>query len=280
MALEDSLKEFSKKPLGYKAAVFVGIYAVFGFFYWQFMYSGLSDDLGNLRVVGKRIQDEHTKLKKRESDYKTLVKRNEKLKEQLQQNRVSLPSTAELPSFFVHLQKQAASSGVSIHRWGRGKEIPVSFYVKVPVNITIGGTYYQILQYFSLLSQTDRIITVENLRIGGATVRNDETLLSASFQASTFRLAGDGLDDQLFPGDDAKKKTGKKDKKKRSRAEAAKDKVNTANRKREKDVADRMGEPTAKGDGDTAAKPAPDSGGDKTKKGVNRLKNPGAGGIQ
>ncbi len=267
MAANDALADFAKKPIGFKIAVFLGVYAVLGFLYWQLYYSGMSDKVAELEVTGNRLQQEHQKLRTRETKYKKLVKQNEQLKEQLLKNRVSLPTSSELPSFYVHLQKQAAASGVTIVKWGRGREVPVSFYVKVPVGISVSGTYYQILQYFKLLSQTDRIITIENLKIGGAKIRNDETVLSASFQASTFRLAGDGGDAELFPGDDAGKK--KADKKKKS-------KVGDARAKREKDVADRMGEKSAEGDKKPTT-PAPKAGGDNSKKGVNRLKNPGAG---
>jgi len=213
MSLNDTLKDFSKKPLGFRLGVIAGAYAVVGLLYWQFYYSGMSDELGQLKATNTQLKQKHQKLKAREAEYKELVKQNEELKEQLIKNRVSLPTTAELPSFFVHLQKQAAASGASIRKWKRAKEKRVGFYVQVPVSITLSGTYHQILHYFKLLSQTDRIITVENLKLGGAARRNDETVLSASFTASTFRMA-DGTSDALFQGDDGGDDEDKKDAKK------------------------------------------------------------------
>lgn len=227
--LNDSLRAFAKRPLGYKVAVFIGGMAVVGGLYYQLRYSGLSDELDEATQLNQVTQQRNAELKQREVQYRELVKQNDALKETLQQNRLSLPTTAELPSFFVHLQKQAAASGANILQWSRKNEVPFgNSFVKVPVSMSISGTFYQINRYFHLLSQTDRIITVESLSLGGAAQRGDETILRATFQASTFRLAGQGVDDlykSAEPEVDGKKPE-------KSKAEQ----IREARRKRERDV--------------------------------------------
>lgn len=269
MALNDALRDFSKKPLGFRIGVMAAGVGVIALLYWQLFYSDMSDELKGLKATNAKLQQKHKKLIDREKEYKKLVKQNEQLKEQLIKNRVSLPTSSELPSFFVHLQKQAAQSGASIRKWSRAREVPVGFYVKVPVSISISGTYHQILHYFKLLAQTDRIITVENLKLGGATRRNDETVLTASFAASTFRVADAAGDNALFGGPEKEADKGKK----------KSSKVGDARKKREADVAKRLGEKPSAKEATDAAKAANKAVNDKTDKGVNRMTNPGAGGV-
>jgi Tfp pilus assembly protein PilO len=251
--------------MGQKVAFFAAGIAVVVLLYYQLYYSSLSDELDNLKNQNTQLTQQNKQLQDRERKYKELVKKNDDLKEQLIKNRISLPTSAELPAFFVHLQKQAASSGVSINRWSRRREIPIGkSYVKVPVGMTITGTYYQILHYFKLLSETDRIITVESLSLGGAKVRADETVLRASFTASTFRLPGDGSDD-LFQGEPEDEAA---DKPAGSLKDRAKQKVEAARDKREQDVAERSGE-TIEGSGGDEGKPS--GSGDAQQDGVNRI---------
>jgi hypothetical protein len=67
--------------------------------------------------------------------------------------------------------------------------VPVETYFKVPVHLEIAGDFYQINNYFKLLSETARIITIENLFIGDPKRVGDRVQLTAKFTASTFRAA-------------------------------------------------------------------------------------------
>ena len=265
-SLNDSLRSFAKKPLGFKVGVFAAGIVVVALLYYQLYYSSLSDEFDSLKVQNTQLTTQHKQLQDRERKYKKLIKTNDELKEQLVKNAVSLPTSSELPAFFVHLQKQAASSGVAIGRWNRKREIPVGgSYVKVPVGMTITGTYYQILHYFKLLSETDRIITIESLSLGGAKLRADETILNASFTASTFRQPGDGTDD-LFQGDPEEEAVAPKG---NSLKDRAVDKVKAAGDAREKraaDLAEQAGETLPEGGDD---KPA--AGGNPSNNGVKAI---------
>ena len=62
-------------------------------------------------------------------------------------------------------------------------------FVKVPVAMKITGTFYEINEYFKLLYETPRIITVEALDVSQPKLTGDQIMLTASFRASTFRQA-------------------------------------------------------------------------------------------
>jgi Tfp pilus assembly protein PilO len=184
---KDFLGELARKPLQVKLGVLGGVLAVLGVLYWQFFYSSLADEQRELSVQRTKLVKQEKTLKDREKEWIELLQKKELLDAQLKKNQVSLPASSELPAFFVHLQKQAAAAGVTVVRWERLKEKDVETFVRVPVSIKLTGTFYQINNYFRLLSQTDRIISVVSLKLKDGKQKNDEIILSGEFEAVTYR---------------------------------------------------------------------------------------------
>lgn len=189
MAQGDALERLSKQPRGKKIVMLVAVVAAFGLGYWFFFYADMATEeraiLGSITRDKKKAEELRDKRKK----YDDLLKKKREIEGELAQNAVRLPSSAELPAFFVHLQAQATAANVRLAKWTRADEVMVETYVKVPVAVEVRGSFHQILEYFKLLYETPRIITVEDLTIGDGKVEGDRLMLSAKFQASTFREA-------------------------------------------------------------------------------------------
>ena len=255
----DFISNLARRSPAYKATVLIGVAGVLGFLYWQFPYSTLKDDQKRLQAQRVDLVKKVEALHERESKYNEMLQQKEALDQQLAKNALVLPSSSELPAFFLHLQKQAGASQVTLRSWKRLKELPVETYVKVPVAIEVSGTFYQITNYFKLLYDTDRIITVEKLHIGDPVIRNDEVILTATFNAATFRQKDLPPDTSL----DEDKPAG-----------AAGGKVGQATRDREKKVEEKSGEEDRSGGAGAAPAALPESA---PKAGIEHLTNPGAG---
>lgn len=183
------LEKLAKAPPKTKAAVLAGALAFFGLVYWYMFYSELSAEKTAMAASSVKLKKQVDDLRKKKTEYDELVKTKKAVEEELRKNAVKLPSSAELPAFFVHLQTQANAANVRLVKWARESEVLVETYVKVPVSMEVRGTFYQILEYYKLLYETPRIITVEELTIGDAKKENDNLVLTAKFKASTFREA-------------------------------------------------------------------------------------------
>jgi Tfp pilus assembly protein PilO len=194
----DFVKELSRKPPATKAAILIGILAVLGFLYYQFIYTGLKEEQQKANVAKTKATNEKAELSRKKAEMPELEKRAAELQATIAANERALPTESELPSFFDHLQKKAGEAGVNIRKWDRQKEQELGEFAKVPVSMEITGTFPQILKYFSLLSpryhaapeqaeSAERLVTIEKLTLGGPKVRNDDLLLTATFTASTFR---------------------------------------------------------------------------------------------
>jgi Tfp pilus assembly protein PilO len=183
------VEKFSRLPTPQKVAVFVGIGAVLAGLYWYLFYSDMSEQLTQQQAAARKLAQEETRLKERKKQYRELLDKKEQIEKTLATNAISLPASSELPSFFVSLQAQAIAANVQLIKWTRLDEVPVETYVKVPVSMEVRGDFYQVMNYFKLLHETRRIITVEDLFVGEGKREGSRYLLTARFTASTFRQA-------------------------------------------------------------------------------------------
>jgi type IV pilus assembly protein PilO len=194
----DFVKELSRKPPATKAAILIAIMTVFGFLYYQFIYTGLKEDEQKANVAKTRASNEKDELTRKKAEMPELERRAAELQATIAANERALPTESELPSFFDHLQKKAGEAGVNIRKWDRQKEQELGDYAKVPVAMEVTGTFPQILKYFSVLSpryhaapeqadNSERLVTIEKLKLGSPKINNNEIMLTATFTASTFR---------------------------------------------------------------------------------------------
>jgi Tfp pilus assembly protein PilO len=183
------MEKFAAQPTQNKIAIFVGIGALLGFLYWYLYYGDLNDQLTMQKQESTRLAKEDEQLRDRKKKYRELIEKKEAVEKALQTNAVSLPASSELPSFFVSLQSQAITANVQLIKWTRLDEQPIETYVKVPVGMEVRGDFQQIMNYFKLLHETRRIITVEDLIIGDGKREGTRYLVNAKFTASTFRQA-------------------------------------------------------------------------------------------
>ncbi len=172
-----------------KGAILGGVLLLLGGLYYYLIYSDMSSDYDTASAAKGRLLEDERRLIKRQSDYQELVKEKKEVDERLQKNAIKLPEASEVPAVFQHLDSQAATANVRVLSRTVEKEIPVETYIKVPVHMEVAGTFWQINQYFKLLSETKRIITIENLNISGGQRVGDHLELTAKFTASTFRQA-------------------------------------------------------------------------------------------
>ena len=66
-------------------------------------------------------------------------------------------------------------------RWQPDRELPIDTYVKGSVGFEIRGEFHQILQFFRLIGETKRVITIENLHLGDGVMTGGRMVLTAKF---------------------------------------------------------------------------------------------------
>jgi Tfp pilus assembly protein PilO len=234
MASTGVIAEFGKKPPAVKVAIFVAIGLVLAGLYWQLVYSKLRKDIQAEEANATALADDEKKLQKDEKEYKDLKAKQDALEALIKENDSALPTAAQLPAFFDMLNRKVGEASVEVRRWERLSEVQVDDQIfKVPVQIELQGSFYELKKFFYLLykmnqnerdepaepstdptavpaeeiEERDRILTIEDLRIGDPQVKNNELTLVATFRASTFRK--EEPEPAAVPADDKKKDTKK-----------------------------------------------------------------------
>jgi type IV pilus assembly protein PilO len=197
-----ALEDFARRPTNYKVGVFGGVLLAFGALYYQFAYKPLSEEVTTARADSEQMAAQRVKLGKDKDDFRELQAKMVTLKRIIDENQKALPTGAELPAFFETLIRKVNEAGVEISKWESKPDVPVDPFVKVPVEIELTGTFFQLKRFFASLVQRgvtgrpgedeerERIVTIENLQLTSPTVRNREVVLTAKFTASTFRQEG------------------------------------------------------------------------------------------
>jgi type IV pilus assembly protein PilO len=204
-----ALDNFARKSTNYKVAVFAVIGVVLGGLYYQFVFKKHRSARDEARDNNGTLLSRSQKLDRDAKEYQKLLARSDELNRQIEENQKALPTEAELPAFFDTLGRKVGEAGVEVKRWDYLKEVPVESFTKVPIEIEITGSYYQLKRFFASLVQKgtdaaepsttpeetpvgttperERIVTIENLSLFDPRVRNRELVMTAKFIASTFR---------------------------------------------------------------------------------------------
>jgi type IV pilus assembly protein PilO len=165
--------------------------------YYYFFYGDMLDEQVQLEKDRERLTKEKHDYEKRKSEY--LAFRNEVnalLEEQKELLRV-LPKKDDIEQFIENIQAQIELSGLSKVSSIREAAVPVEMYVKIPIRMSLAGTYHQIDHFFKQVGELKRIVNIEDLALepaaASAAMALDQTNhLKANFVATTFQFVDKG----------------------------------------------------------------------------------------
>lgn len=163
--------------------------------YWYFWYSDMQDQMTDLVHQSQKLDKEKAEYERRKHEY--LAFRNEVnglLEEQKELLRV-LPKSDDIEQFIENVQAQVELAGLTKVSSIRDAEQPVEMYVKIPIRMSLVGSYHQINHFFKNVGELKRIVNIEDLTMvptEGSGSLTAPTLLKASFVATTFMFEDKG----------------------------------------------------------------------------------------
>jgi len=182
--------------LATKAGVLVLVIALLGGGYYYFFYGDMMDEMDQLQQQAEKLEKEKKEYEKRKAEY--LAFRNEVnalLEEQKELLRV-LPKSDDIEQFIDSVQAQVEMSGLTKVQSVREAAQPVEMYVKIPVRMSLTGTYHQINLFFKQIGDLKRIVNIEDLALAPSPDNTGSmaapTLLTAKFLATTFMFQDKG----------------------------------------------------------------------------------------
>jgi type IV pilus assembly protein PilO len=170
------------------------VLALTGVAYYVVFYGEVASAIEAAKSRETQLSAELTEARKAEFAYqKDLAELTERQQRQRELNKV-LPVASEYPAFLSTIQNVANVAGVDLVAWTPTPEVPEQFYVRVPMKLEISGRYHQIAKFFYGVSQLDRIINLENVRLDHPEAKGEDVYVHAEVLATAFRAAQDAKD--------------------------------------------------------------------------------------
>lgn len=76
-----------------------------------------------------------------------------------------LPAQNEMPGLLEDISKTGVASGLTFELFAPMPEVLHDFYVELPINITVVGTYHELAVFLSRIAQMNRIVTLHDFEI-------------------------------------------------------------------------------------------------------------------
>ena len=96
-----------------------------------------------------------------------------------------LPSKTEVEDLLVDISQTGLASGIEFQLFKPLAEKHIEFYAELPITLKMTGTYHQFGEFVSGIAALPRIVTLQNITIGGG--KGKKSTLSMDVTAKTYR---------------------------------------------------------------------------------------------
>ena len=177
----DRLSSVAKVGVG-----FLFIFAV-GVLYFVVLYCDLETEIERARESEQQLTVQLARAEISKAEYQQALDEKTRREQLALEQKKILPDDPETPAFLAALQGVATVSGVNLTSWSPTEEVPMEFYAKVPMKLTLSGKFHQVAKFFHGVGQLDRIINVEDIRIKNPKSLGDEVEVEVECLATAFR---------------------------------------------------------------------------------------------
>lgn len=182
--------------------------AILGFATWQ--------DINPLREKLRGVQAEEATLKqtfeakqKKAANLQALKSQLEDIKETFGDLLKRLPNKTEVAALLVDISQQGLAAGLEFQLFKPGAERAADFYVELPIQIRVLGSYHAFGAFISGVSDLPRIVTNHNIRITGGD-KNGGLVLETTAKTYRYMDEEEEAAEEARAAAAAKKKRGKR----------------------------------------------------------------------
>ena len=202
--LVDRLMEM---PVRQRVLMLVGLVFLVFFLYAYLIYWPRLDTIASMRADLESKVENLNKQKALAANLGKAKRELEDLRAALRKAVAQLPDTKEIPDLLSGISSVARESGLEIAQFRQRPEIFQDFYAEVPVEILVRGTYFQVEEFLSQVSQLTRIVNVKDIGMKGPNVVEDDPVkLQTSCSATTFRFLDEEERERIRKEREAKEK--------------------------------------------------------------------------
>jgi type IV pilus assembly protein PilO len=210
MAAAGGQRGFAELPVAAKVFMLVLILGVVTAAYYFIFHLSLSDDIESADRRHTELLQRVSAAEQRQQEFLTLSEELASRQPLDRQNRRVLPEDQEIATFLQDLNRLGELSGlefklveprpeeqmlpsseeaVATEPAGAGPVVTsaANAYVRIPVSLELRGRFHQVARFFYNVSQLERAINLENVRLTEPAVEGEDVLLEVKVMATTFR---------------------------------------------------------------------------------------------
>jgi type IV pilus assembly protein PilO len=215
-----SMDSITKLPTSKKILILLAFVVVISGLYVYLLHLPQQNKLNALRLELGKLNKELEESEAVKRELAKFQKEDEALQKKLILALAQLPNKKEIPTLLRNISSLGKGSGLEFllfkpkpeERVGAtpgapskqtpgatGKQKPGAadkqkpeelqdFYARVPLELTMLGSYHNVAVFFDKISKLDRIINILNFSMGDVKQMGDETVVKTSCLATTFRF--------------------------------------------------------------------------------------------
>jgi type IV pilus assembly protein PilO len=180
-------EKLANAPASTKGAALVMILALVGAGWYSLYYSEVVE---KVEREASRTPSLNDKLREQKKIEKNLVKFQDeinKLRQARDRMRDRLPEQPAIAGLLQQIHSQAKVVGLDVNRFERGENENRQLYARIPVRMTLNGTFHQVATFFFYLGRLTRIVNIEDIELVTLNKREEgDNRIAAVCSATTF----------------------------------------------------------------------------------------------
>ena len=188
--MEALLNRIAQLQVAVKLAILAGLLVLVGVGYYYGFYMDLVDETAQNEEVLRKAHAELTQYQKRKDQRKAYLNEVNQLRDEQKELLRMLPHSDDIEQFIESMNAQVEASGLTRVASVRETAVAEEIYIRIPIRMSVVGTYHQINRFFKNMSDLQRIVTISDLSLVPADSRTATANgpLKAEFVAQTFQL--------------------------------------------------------------------------------------------
>ena len=182
------MEKILDRPKAQKLGILVGLIILISAAFYSLLYSPQADEVAKLNESIQAAQTERSIKQKRAANLPKLQKELGELDVRLKEAIAQLPSKKEIADLLSSIATKAQESGLDINLFRPRPENYKDFYAEIPVEISIKGTFHNVIMFFDAVGRLTRLVNIENVGFKNPKVTGDQMVLEFTTTAITYRF--------------------------------------------------------------------------------------------
>ncbi|GIZ12791.1 type 4a pilus biogenesis protein PilO [Pseudomonas sp. NCCP-436] len=181
-------------PAAVKGIVYVLVFALVVGGGYYFYLSELQADLERVTQQEESLKQEFSRKAAQAANLEAYKEQMKEMQESFGALLRQLPSDTEVPGLLEDITRTGLGSGLEFEEIKLLPEVAQQFYIELPIQITVIGSYHDLATFVSGVASLPRIVTLHDFEIKPMEKDGVSSALRMNVLAKTYRYDDKGLE--------------------------------------------------------------------------------------